>query len=152
VSGSMGYDNRMDVVKYGLKELVGQLNRHDRVAIVTYGSGARVLLSPINGNHKGEIDRAINSLRPGGSTNAEAGLRLGYQLAGQQFINGHVNRILLFSDGVANVGLTNAEALRETIQDRARSGITLSSIGVGMGNYNDVLLEKLATYGDGRYA
>ena len=152
VSGSMGYDNRMEVVKYGLKQLVGQLNRNDRVAIVSYGSGARILLPVIEGNRRGEIDRAINRLHPGGSTNAEAGLRLGYQLANQQFVSGHINRIVLFSDGVANVGLTNAEALRETIQDCARRGVTLSSIGVGMGNYNDVLLEKLAKYGDGRYA
>ena len=152
VSGSMGYDNRMEVVKYGLKELVGQLNKNDRVAIVTYGSGARVLLTATQGNRRGEIERAVNCLYPGGSTNAEAGLRLGYQIANQQFVNGHVNRIVLFSDGVANVGLTNAEALRETIQDCARHGVTLSSIGVGMGNYNDVLLEKLAQYGDGRYS
>lgn len=152
VSGSMGYDNRMQVVKYGLKQLVAQLNKNDRVAIVTYGSGARLLLSSIDGSRKYEIERAIDCLYPGGSTNAEAGLRLGYQQANQQFVSGHTNRILLFSDGVANVGLTNAEALRETIQECVRKGVTLSSIGVGMGNYNDVLLEKLAKYGDGRYA
>jgi Ca-activated chloride channel family protein len=152
VSGSMGYDNRMQVVKYGLKQLVAQLDRNDRVAIITYGSGARVLMSTINGDRTYEIERAIDCLNPGGSTNAEAGLRLGYQQANQQFVSGHVNRILLFSDGVANVGLTDAEALRETIQDCALKGVTLSSIGVGMGNYNDVLLEKLAQYGDGRYA
>lgn len=152
VSGSMGYDNRMQVVKYALHELTSQLNRHDRIAIVSYGSGAAVRLPSTNGNAHHLIDQVINALRPGGSTNAEAGLRLGYHLANKQYVAGHVNRIVICSDGVANVGLTNAEALKETIIDCAGRGITLSSVGVGMGNYNDVLLEKLAKFGDGRYA
>lgn len=152
VSGSMGYDNRMEVVKYALRELTAQLNKNDRIAIVTYGSGAQLRLAPIRGDKKRQIERVIAGLHPGGSTNAEAGLRVGYQMANQQFVAGHVNRIVICSDGVANVGLTNAEALKETIIDYAGRGITLSSVGVGMGNYNDVLLEKLAKYGDGRYA
>jgi Ca-activated chloride channel family protein len=107
---------------------------------------------PTPADNSREIARALASLRPGGSTNAEAGLRIGYRMAREQFTPGHTNRIILCSDGVANVGLTSPEALMEEIQQRAGDGITLSSFGVGMGNYNDVLLEKLAQQGNGRYA
>jgi hypothetical protein len=99
VSGSMGYDNRLEIVKYALRELVDQLGRHDRVGIVTYGSGAGVLLEPTPAMHRHEILRAIDRLRPGGSTNAEAGLRLGYRMAERQYVSGHSNRIILCSDG-----------------------------------------------------
>lgn len=152
VSGSMGYDNRIELVKYALRELIGQLGREDRVGMVTYGSGARLVLEPIGATSRREIEYQIDMLRPGGSTNAEAGLRTGYTVAQRQYVPGHNNLILLFSDGVANVGLTRAEDLMETIQDRAHEGITLHAFGVGMGNYNDVLLEKLALQGNGKYA
>ncbi len=152
VSGSMGYDNRLELVKYALRELVDQLGRNDRIGIVTYGSGARRVLEPVSASNKREILSRIESLRPGGSTNAEAGLRMGYAMAERQFVSGHNNQIILCSDGVANVGLTRAEDLMETIQDRAREGVSLHSFGVGMGNYNDVLLEKLAKQGNGKYS
>ncbi|MBD3402914.1 DUF3520 domain-containing protein [candidate division GN15 bacterium] len=152
VSGSMGYDNRLELVKYALRELVNQLGREDKIGIVVYGSGAHVVLEPSSMHRRHDILYQIERLRPGGSTNAEAGLRLGYEMALRQFVPGHGNRIILCSDGVANVGLTQPEALMETIQERAGKGITLHSFGVGMGNYNDVLLEKLAQQGDGRYA
>ncbi|MCB2229191.1 von Willebrand factor type A domain-containing protein [bacterium] len=152
VSGSMGYDNRLELVKYALHELVSQLGREDRIGIVTYGSGASRVLDPIPADRKREIMNRIDRLRPGGSTNAEAGLTLGYAMAQRQYVPGHNNHIILCSDGVANVGLTRAEDLMETIQSCARDGITLHSFGVGMGNYNDVLLEKLAQQGNGRYS
>jgi Ca-activated chloride channel family protein len=98
-----------------------------------------------------EIESVIASLEPDGSTNAEAGLRLGYDLADRAFDRDKINRVILLSDGVANVGLTGADDILERIKSSTGRGIYLTAIGVGMGNYNDVLLEKLADEGDGNY-
>ncbi len=152
VSGSMGFDNRLELLKRSLRLLVAQLDRHDRVGIVDYGSCAHVVLEPVAANRQRQIMQAINSLYPGGSTNAEAGLKLGYQMADRQYVKGHTNRIILCSDGVANVGRTSPEAIMQQVKRYARKGITLSTFGFGMGNYNDVLLEQLAQKGNGRYA
>jgi len=152
VSGSMGYDNRMALVKRSLEILVGQLRSSDQVGIVAYGSRAYTVLDPVPANQRHQIFRAINSLHPGGSTFAEAGLRQGFQMANRQYAGGHDNVIMLCSDGVANVGRTSPEAIMAEIGRFARKGISLSTFGFGMGNYNDVLLEQLAQKGDGRYA
>jgi len=101
---------------------------------------------------RGEILSAINSLNTGGSTNAEEGLRLGYELALQNARRGSINRVILCSDGVANVGRTGADAILGEIRAHVQEGITLSTIGFGMGNYNDVLMEQLADNGNGNYA
>jgi Ca-activated chloride channel family protein len=101
---------------------------------------------------KETIIRAIESLVPAGSTNAEEGLVLGYKLAEKSFRKGAINRIILCSDGVANVGRTGADDILKRIEEQVKKGITLSSIGFGLGNYNDVLLEKLGNKGNGYYA
>jgi Ca-activated chloride channel family protein len=152
VSGSMNRENRLGLVKQSLELLVEQLRPTDAVGIVVYGSTARVVLEPISGAEKGTILEAIYALQPGGSTYAEAGLQLGYRQANQAFKPGGINRVILCSDGVANVGRTGPESIWETIEGYASEGITLTTVGFGMGNYNDVLMEQLADNGDGFYA
>ena len=152
ISGSMDIENRLGLVKQSLQMLVERLRPDDSVSIVVYGSDARVVLYPTNGADKGAILNAIYSLRPEGATNAEAGIRLGYQMAWQAFDEHAINRIILCSDGVANVGETGPEAILETIRDYVDVGISLTTIGFGMGNFNDVLMEQLADNGDGSYA
>ncbi|MBT3389706.1 MAG: DUF3520 domain-containing protein [Chloroflexi bacterium] len=152
VSGSMNMENRLELVKQALALLVEQLRPSDRVSIVVYGTTAHVVLEPIRGNAYGTIIEAINALQPEGSTNAEAGLRLGYEQALRAFNPRGINRVILCSDGVANVGNTGAESIWEQISAYASEGITLTTVGFGMGNYNDVLMEQLADNGDGFYA
>ncbi|HET9233735.1 MAG TPA: von Willebrand factor type A domain-containing protein, partial [Candidatus Eisenbacteria bacterium] len=151
VSGSMQQENRLELVKRSLFYLLDQMNKSDRVALVVYGSNARVLLPSTSLRDRKTIEDAIVRLHPEGATNAEAGLRLGYQMADESFDQRAINRIILCSDGVANVGVTDAEGILGTIDRAARRGIALSTIGFGMGNYNDVLMEKLANQGDGNY-
>ncbi len=152
VSGSMGYDNRMELVKQSLRLLVDGLDRSDQVGIVAYNTSAWTLLNPVAGNARSDAYRAIEQLHPGGSTNAEAGLTLGYQIADRQYVYGHNNVVILCSDGVANVGETGPDGIMSRIKRLVDQGITLSTFGFGMGNYNDVLLEQLAQQGNGRYA
>jgi Ca-activated chloride channel family protein len=152
VSGSMDMDNRLGLVKRSLELLVEQLHRNDRVSIVVYGSEARVVLNPTPGSEKGKILSAIYSLQPEGSTNAEAGLRLGYQMAMEAYMRDGINRVILCSDGVANVGQTGPDAILGEIDHYVEEGVTLTTIGFGMDNYNDTLMEQLADHGDGFYA
>jgi len=152
VSGSMGYDNRMELVKRSLRLFVRQLGPQDQVGIVAYGSQAFTVLEPVSAGQRDRIFRALDRLHPGGSTFAEAGLRQGYEMANRQYRSGFNNVIMLCSDGVANVGRTSPDAIMAEIGRFARKGLSLSTFGFGMGNYNDVLLEQLAQKGDGRYA
>jgi Ca-activated chloride channel family protein len=152
VSGSMARENRLGLVKQSLRLLVEGLRRDDTIGIVVYGTQARVLLEPTSVRDTGTILDAIDSLEPEGSTNAEAGLRLGYEMAREQLRDEGINRVVLASDGVANVGATDAESILSRIRDDAEAGIQLVSVGFGMGNFNDALLEKLADDGDGFYA
>ena len=152
VSGSMGNDNRLKIVQEALEKLVEELNPSDSVGIIAYTDTAWVVLPHTSARHKDEIIDAIYDLYPMASTNAEAGLLLGYQEATEAYLRNGINRVILCSDGVANVGSTGPESIWETIEDYASEGITLTSIGVGMGNYNDVLMEQLADHGDGFYA
>jgi len=152
VSGSMDMENRLGLVKRSLELLVEQLRPSDSVGIVVYGSEARVVLEPTSGEDKGTILEAIYRLQPEGATNAEGGLRLGYERANRAFKAGAINRVILCSDGVANVGQTGPESILDLISGYASEGITLTSVGFGMGNYNDVLMEQLADKGDGFYA
>jgi Ca-activated chloride channel family protein len=152
VSGSMAREDRLELVKQSLRLLVDQLERDDTVAVVIFGTDARTVLEPTNGDDRSRILSAIDSLQPEGSTNAEAGLRLGYEVANRHLIEDGINRVILASDGVANVGLTDPESILGRIKRDASAGIQLVTVGVGMGNFNDVLLEQLADQGDGFYA
>jgi Ca-activated chloride channel family protein len=151
VSGSMNRENRLGTVKKSLRILVDQLGEGDRVGIVTYGSQGRVLLEPADLNRRDEILRAIERLAPGGSTNAVEGLDLAYDLARDHLDRDGINRLILCSDGVANMGATRAEEILAKVKHSSSQGISLSTVGFGMGNYNDVLMEKLANQGDGNY-
>ena len=150
VSGSMKQENRLELVKQSLDLLLGQLRPGDKVGLVVYGDDARVVLEPTDDREA--VRQATQSLQAEGSTNAEAGLKVGYDLARRFFRNGGINRVILCSDGVANVGATGPDSILERIGREARRGIELTTLGVGMGNYNDVLMEQLADKGDGRYA
>jgi Ca-activated chloride channel homolog len=122
------------------------------VALVAYGSTAFTVLEPTGAAEAERIFQAIDTLGDRGSTNAEEGLRLGYEVAGRAFERGANNRVILCSDGVANVGATGPEAILQTIKDRAAQGIFLTTVGFGMGDYNDQLMEQLANDGNGSYA
>ncbi len=152
VSGSMERENRLGLVKRSLRLLVDQLRPTDKVGIVVYGSSGRLLLPHTAVNRRTEILTAIDSLYPDGSTNAEEGLRIGYDLAWRNAEIDHINRVILCSDGVANVGQTGPEEILKEIRTHVKRGITLSTVGFGMGNYNDILMEKLANAGNGNYA
>ena len=151
-SGSMDRPNRLDLVKDALVGLTRELDRSDTVAIVTYSDGGQVVLPPTSVADEDEIIDAIDSLRPNGSTNLEAGLEVGYELANEQYRRDGVNRVILASDGIANVGLTDPDGLASMIRDDADEGIHLVTVGVGMDGFNDVLMEQLADQGDGFYA
>ncbi len=151
-SGSMDRVDRLGLVKTSLSRLVAELNEEDTVAIVTYSDTATVLLEPTRARDRGRILDAIDALAPTGSTNLEAGLQRGYALAGESFLDDGINRVVLASDGIANVGLTDADALARMIRDDADRGVQLVTVGVGMGGFNDVVMEQLADQGDGFYA
>lgn len=150
VSGSMAAENRLGLVKRSLGLLLDELREDDAVGLVVYGSTGQVVLEP-TGDHAA-IRRAIDRLSTEGSTNAEEGIALGYDVARRHFRAGAINRVILCSDGVANVGRTGPGSILERIGDEARRGVELTTVGFGMGNYNDVLMEQLANRGDGAYA
>lgn len=152
VSGSMADNNRLPLVKESLHLLVEALRPTDQVAIVVYSDDTRVVLEPTSAEQSESILEAIDSLQTEGSTNVEDGLRLAYELAGQHYQNGATNRVILCSDGVANVGATGPDAIRETIRDYTAQGVYLTTVGFGMGDYNDYLMEQLADDGNGNYA
>ncbi len=152
ISGSMNRENRLGLVKRSLRLLIDRLRPEDRIGIAVYGSRGRKVMDHRSLGEKSEIVGAIESLRSGGSTFAEEGIRIGYEMAEQAFRDGHINRVIICSDGVANVGRTGAEEILKMIKSKADKGITLSTIGFGMGNYNDVLMERLGDKGNGYYA
>ncbi|NMO13975.1 DUF3520 domain-containing protein [Pyxidicoccus fallax] len=152
VSGSMNLENRLGLVKRALRLLVDELDERDRVSLVVYGSEARQVLGPTSAEDKDVLLDAIDGLTTEGSTNAQAGLELGYRLAAKHLRKGGINRVILCSDGVANNGITHAYGIWDRVKDQAKKGITLSTVGFGMGNYNDVLMERLSHVGEGNYA
>jgi Ca-activated chloride channel homolog len=152
VSGSMADGGRLEMVKSALSMLVERLRADDTVGIVVFTSNAWVVLNPTSGNNKRDILNAIYGLSPMNSTNADAGLRLGYGMAAEMYREGANNRVILCSDGVANTGAVDPNTLVDFVRGYAQRGILLTTVGVGMGNYNDVLLEQLADKGNGFYA
>lgn len=152
VSGSMAREDRLGAVKQALALLVGEMRADDTIAIAVYGSEARSVLDVTSGADKDRILAAINRLESEGSTNVEAGLQVGFGLADEAFKEDGINLLLLCSDGVANNGVTDPEALLAKYRAYLDQGIQLSAYGFGMGNYNDILLESLANSGNGGYA
>jgi Ca-activated chloride channel family protein len=152
VSGSMQAPNKLELLKTSLKLLVRQLKRHDHVSLVVYAGASGVVLEPTPGNQRARIIAALSRLRAGGSTNGEAGIKLAYDMAEQGFIHNGINRVILATDGDFNVGVANVEALKNLIEEKRKSGISLTTLGFGMGNYNDQMMEQLADTGNGNYA
>ncbi len=152
VSGSMEAGNRLELVKQALGVLVDDLRENDTVAVVVYGDNARIVLPAASGAEKDRIKRALALLKPEGATNVQAGIMLGYEVAERALRPNSANRIILCSDGVANSGITDADGIFRTVSTHAQKGIALSTVGFGMDNYNDVLMERLAVKGQGRYA
>ncbi|TET35387.1 MAG: DUF3520 domain-containing protein [Planctomycetota bacterium] len=152
VSGSMKIETRLALVKKSLRMLLDQLYDDDKVGIVAYNTSAHLIAEPLLVDNRCLLIQAINSLSADGSTNVAAGLEMGYKMANRHFKRGANNRIILCSDGVANTGVTAAEDILLKVKNHAKKGIYLTSVGFGMNNFNDVLLEKLADKGDGNYA
>ena len=152
VSGSMAIENRLELVKGALTLLVEELRPRDKVAIVAYSNRARIVLPHTGIEGREGILAAIHSLVPEQATNVDAGLRLGYTLALRAPKIGGINRVILCSDGVANVDDTDPNVILRKVRGHVAEGITLTTIGVGIENFNDVLLEQLANNGNGNYA
>ena len=152
VSGSMQPAERLPLLKRAIRMLVEQLSANDRVTVVTYAGTTGIALQPTPGNQKDVILGLIDSLEAGGSTNGGSGIQLAYQEAAAGFIPGGVNRVILATDGDFNVGITDRGTLLKLIEEKARSGVFLTVLGVGMGNYKDATLEMLADKGHGNYA
>jgi Ca-activated chloride channel family protein len=152
VSGSMQDANKLPLLKLAMKLLVDQLTENDRVAIAVYAGASGVVLDPTTADRKTQIFAALDRLQAGGSTNGGAGIELAYQLAMSHFIPGGTNRVILCTDGDLNVGITDQSQLVRLIEEKARSGVFLSVLGFGTGNYKDSTLEKLADKGNGNYA
>ena len=150
ISGSMNRENRLGAVKESLHILLDELSEGDRVGLVVYGSRGEVRLEPTDISRREVIVQAIDGLISNGSTNVYEGLELAYGLARKFYEPAKVTRLILCSDGVANNGgSTEAEEILSLVRKASDEGITISTIGFGMGNYNDVLMEKLADKGDG---
>ncbi|SCF11295.1 Ca-activated chloride channel family protein [Micromonospora viridifaciens] len=148
VSGSMDEPGRLDLVQDALHTLVDQLRRTDSIAIVAFSSRARVVREMTSLSDAGTLHDAIDSLRTQDSTNLEAGLVLGYRVARDGFRPGATNRVIVLSDGLANVGATEAEPILRRVRDEAAKQIALLGVGVGS-EYGDELMEQLADKGDG---
>ena len=152
VSGSMNSPQKIGLLKQSLKLITKKMRADDRISIVVYAGASGVVLEGKSGNDKVEILRAIDQFQAGGSTNGAAGIQLAYQLAKTHFIEGGINRVLLATDGDFNVGTVNFDALIDMVEMRRQTGISLTTLGFGQGNYNDHLMEQLADKGNGNYS
>jgi len=152
VSGSMDRREGLPLVKSTLKLLVDQLRDQDRVSLVVYAGESRVVLEPTSGRDKAKIRNAIEQLTAGGSTAGASGIELAYQMARQGFIKDGINRILLATDGDFNVGISDFDSLKQMAADKRKTGVSLTTLGFGVENYNEHLMEQLADAGDGNYA
>lgn len=151
VSGSMGSDDKLPLLKKSFSYLVSQLNEKDRVSIVTYSGREAVVLEGCEGSKSDKIMKAVNSLGAKGSTNGEAGLTKAYEIAKRYYIEGGNNRIIMASDGDLNVGISSAEELKNYVTQKRNEGVFLSVLGFGTGNYKDANMEALANNGNGVY-
>ncbi|NOY48531.1 MAG: DUF3520 domain-containing protein [Chlorobi bacterium] len=152
VSGSMGSQNKLPLLKSAFKLLVNQLRKKDKVSIVVYAGAAGVVLEPTSGNNKEKIIAALDNLYSGGSTAGGAGIKLAYKLAEKNFKKNGNNRVILATDGDFNVGASSNKAMEALIENKRKSGVFLSVLGFGYGNYKDSKLETLADKGNGNHA
>ncbi|MBD8082741.1 YfbK domain-containing protein [Chryseobacterium caseinilyticum] len=152
VSGSMSDENKLPLLKSSFKFLLDQLRPQDKVGIVVYAGSAGTVLEPTSAAEKETILKALDQLQAGGSTAGGAGIELAYKLAQENFIKGGNNRVVLATDGDFNVGISSEKGLETLIEEKRKTGIFLTCLGYGMGNYKDNRLETLADKGNGNYA
>ena len=152
VSGSMHHPSKLGLLKASLRMLTRKMRSIDHVSIVVYAGASGVVLPPTSGTERSKILAALDVLSAGGSTNGAAGIHLAYAVAHQAFIPGGINRIILATDGDFNVGTVNHDALIKLIKKQRKSGISITALGFGRGNYNEYLMEQIADNGDGNYA
>ncbi len=150
-SASMGQPDRLPLVQKALGLLLDKLSAADRVSLITCADEARLHIEATSAGERKKIRGAIDAIQPSGSTNLLAGLKLGYAVAQRAFAPKQINHVILCSDGVANVGQTEAEAVLKAVAAERKQGITITCVGVGYGSYNDAFLEALANRGDGSY-
>ncbi len=150
VSGSMSSPDKLPLVKSALQGLAGELSSRDKVSIVVYAGAVGLVLEPTSDERK--IRDALERLSAGGSTAGGAGLKLAYQIARDNFIQGGVNRVLLATDGDFNVGVSDNKTLIEMVERERDSGVTLTTLGFGEGNYNEAMMEQIADHGNGNYS
>lgn len=151
VSGSMDGEDRLGLLKNGMKALVDALNPDDRISIVTYSGKVSTALEPTSASEAKKIKKAIDKLTAGGSTAGGAAMKTAYELAMKNFIENGNNRVIMGTDGDFNVGVTSTDALLEMVQDYAKSGIYLTICGFGWGNLNDSMMETVSNKGNGTY-
>ncbi len=151
VSGSMEGDDRLGLVQKSFKMLTEELNQDDRISLVTYASGNKVVFEGLSGANKTEIRDYVENLFAGGGTNGSAGIQTAYEIAEKYFIEGGNNRIILATDGDLNIGITDEGSLTRLVQGKAKSGVFLSVLGFGWGNISDSRMEALADNGNGNY-
>lgn len=152
ISGSMGAMDKLPLVKQTLKLLTEQLRSQDRVTLITYASGEKLVLAATSGDEKQKIIEVIDGLSAGGATAGESAIRMAYEEAQKSYMPDGINRILLATDGDFNVGVSNFETLKGVVAEKRKSGISLTTLGYGAGNYNEPMMEQLADAGDGNYS
>jgi Ca-activated chloride channel family protein len=152
VSASMDMPNRLPLLQSAFRLLINNLRPKDSVSIVVYGGITAVMVNSLSGEHKDSLYKVIDGLTPGGSTPGESGIKLAYQIASRHFIKGGNNRVILATDGDFNVGLKSEADLDEMISSQRQSGVYLTCLGVGMGNYKDSKIQLLAEKGNGNFA
>jgi secreted protein with Ig-like and vWFA domain len=150
-SGSMERADRVRIVREAIQTLANQLKVEDRFSVVTFARTARLFADGVTGDKAGAIVESLSGITPEGGTNLEDALRLGYETASRHFQNNGVNRVILFTDGAANLGDLSPESLRDRVETWRKRGVALDCFGIGWDGLNDDLLEKLSRNGDGRY-
>jgi Ca-activated chloride channel family protein len=151
-SGSMQSADKLGLAKKSLRLLTESLEQGDTVALCTYAGDTREVLAPTGVDQKGKIFAAIDDLTAGGGTAMASGIENAYRLASQTLVPGHVNRVVVLSDGDANIGATSHDQMLKMIEGYKEKGVTLSTVGFGNGNYKDTTMEQLADKGDGNYS
>jgi|CXWL01.1.fsa_nt_gi Ca-activated chloride channel family protein len=152
VSGSMQSPEKLPLVKTALSMVANQMRAQDRIAIVVYAGAAGLVLPSTKGSDKATILAALDALAAGGSTNGGEGIKLAYQIAKEQMVEGGVNRVILATDGDFNVGMVDQQDLEDLITRERKTGIALTTLGFGQDNYNDQMAERLADLGNGNHA
>lgn len=152
VSGSMDDVNKLPLLKASIKVLLNELRDDDRVSIVYYASGTGILLEPTKASEKNKIINAVDNMRAGGGTSGAAGLDLAYEMAAKHFIKDGNNRVILATDGDFNIGKSSDKEMQELIEEKRKSGVFLTCLGFGMGNYKDSKMITLSKKGNGNYA